>query len=104
MRVSEHALGGRSFQVLIFLQSEPPADADSDKWMSSEGYVGSFGVFTGGSGGEGAGEGDTVQGVVYLNDHIASASLPGKAKGSFEPEVVVPYLEKNLHWRVLQVR
>jgi tyrosinase len=101
VKVDENAVGG-SFSVLIFLGTVP----EPDRWRDTPSYVGSVSAYTGGYGSYGsygsggpAGTTNLIEGFVYLNENLASQL--GSRK--FDPETVVPYLTRNLDWRIEKV-
>lgn len=99
IRVKKYALGG-SFSVFIFLGAVPEDPAD---WRSSPHYVGAHHAFVNSSPQRCANcrrQADLViEGFVHLNEGIARLSgLP-----RLTPDVVKPYLQENLHWRVRKV-
>ena len=86
---------GTSYSVIVFLGQVPDNPRD---WEISPNYVGSHrapvdGVPRGG-------KDVIIQGFVHLERAIARRS----GLHSLDPDVVVPYLTKNLAWRVLSVR
>jgi len=86
-----------SYSVIIFLGHVPD---DPEEWQISPSYVGSHHAFVNTAVGECENKaGVIIEGFVHLNQAIVR--LPGLK--SLEPDVVVPYLTKNLHWRVLTV-
>ena len=91
----------QSFAVLIFLGDVP---ADASQWRTSPNFVGSHVAFVNTSAEQCANcreQADLVaEGFVHLNSTIAKRS----GLSSFNPDVVTPYLQKNLHWRVQAVR
>jgi len=91
---------GSSFSVLIFLGQVPE---DPEEWVTSPNYVGAHYAFVNRSAARCANCTNQIdiidEGFVHLNPAIAEHS----GLGSFEPEVVHPYLEKELHWRVQKV-
>ncbi len=100
IRVKMYALGG-SFSVLIFLGTVPEDPAD---WRTSPHYVGAHHAFVNNSPQRCANcrrQADLIiEGFVHLNEAIARLSgLP-----RLTPDVVKPYLQGNLHWRVQKVR
>jgi tyrosinase len=89
---------GSSYSVIIFLGHVPDNPRD---WEISPNYVGSHyaPVESVPEGGERRRDkGVIIEGFVHLNHAIAKHS----GLHSFEPDVVVPYLTKNLDWRVLK--
>jgi tyrosinase len=90
-----------SYSVLIFLGDVP---ADVKDWQVSPNYVGSHYAFVNSAAEECANCRDQadliVEGFVHLNQAIVKHS----GLHSLEPDSVVPYLSKNLHWRVLKVK
>ena len=97
IRVKKHEFG-ESFTVFIFLGDVPE---DPEEWYSSPSYVGDHNVivFRGG-GAKKPGEDTFVQGVVHMNKAIVARS----GLTSLDEDVVVPYLEEKLSWRVRTVR
>jgi tyrosinase len=90
-----------SFAVLIFLGEVPN---DPSRWRTAPTFVGSHHAFVNSA----ASQCDNcreqadlvVEGFVHLNSAIAERS----GLSSFDPSVVIPYLQQNLHWRVQAVR
>ena len=102
VRVKKYELGG-SFDVLIFLTLDDVEDHE----RSSPAYVGSHSAFVN-SATEAcancqnqAEEGLVIQGFVPLNNKIDE--LLGSRAGTFDPEVVKPYLTDMLKWKVQKV-
>ncbi|KAI0065560.1 photo-regulated tyrosinase [Artomyces pyxidatus] len=95
----KYELGG-SFSVLIFLGTVPD---DPAQWRTSPSFVGTHSAFVNGSSDLCANcrnHADTkTEGFVHLDPVIAKNS----GLGSFDPDVVVPYLERELSWRVQKV-
>ena len=91
---------GTSFSVLIFLGRVPE---NPREWRSSPTYVGGHHAFVNSAAGSCANCSNqrhlVVEGFVHLNHAISQLS----GLGSLEPNVVGPYLTKNLQWRVLKV-
>ncbi|KAF9473594.1 tyrosinase [Pholiota conissans] len=90
---------GSSFSVLLFLG---PVPEDPEQWLVSPNFVGAHHAFVNSAAGHCANcrnQGDiVVEGFVHLTKYISQhAGLP-----SLNPEVVEPYLTKELHWRVLK--
>ncbi|KAF8188951.1 tyrosinase [Pholiota molesta] len=90
---------GTSFSVLLFLG---PVPEDSEQWLVSPNFVGAHHAFVNSAAGHCANcrnQGDvTVEGFVHLTKYLSQhAGLP-----SLNPDVVEPYLTKELHWRVLK--
>ncbi|KAF9005143.1 tyrosinase [Cyathus striatus] len=87
---------GCSFGVLLFLGKVPE---NPDEWLTAPNYVGAHFSFVNSEAGQCANCLDQIdvknEGFVHLNSAIAEHS----GLGSFEPEVVEPYL-KELKWRV----
>lgn len=83
-----------SFAVLIFVGEVPE---DPQRWRSSPTYVGGHKAFVDGS--DPTGPSYITEGFVHLNKAIAAQS----GLNSFEPEGVVPFLKKNLSWRIQRV-
>lgn len=100
IRCDDSELGG-SFAVLIFIGDVPK---QASEWRSAESYVGAHHVHT--SRGRATRRSDAAntisetEGFVHLNDAIAERS----GLNSFDPEVVEPYLKKEIDWRVQKVR
>lgn len=91
---------GTSFTVLLFLG---PVPEDTEQWLVSPNFVGAHHAFVNSAAGHCANcrnQGDvTVEGFVHLTKYISQhAGLP-----SLNPDVIEPYLTKELHWRVLKV-
>jgi len=91
---------GSSFSVLIFLGSVPE---DPEQWLVSANFVGALHAFVNSKAGHCANcrnQGQLVQeGFVHLNQAIVQHS----GLNSLDPDVVEPYLTKELHWRVQKV-
>ena len=92
---------GCSYSVIIFLGHVPDDPTD---WQVSPNYVGSHYAFVN-SVAEGSEDSRkkadvVIEGFVHLNQAIIRRS----GLHSLEPEAVVPYLTKYLHWRVLKVK
>jgi len=89
-----------SYLVAIFVGEVPK---DPKQWQVSPNYVGSHYAFVNSAVKECANCRDkadiVIEGYVHLNKAIADHS----GLKSLEPEGVLPYLSKNLHWRVLKV-
>ena len=94
----KYKLGGM-YSILVFLG---PVPQQISEWRDSEQLVGTVEVFANIQPKQCANCRSRpdliVEGCVYLNQALARSSL-----GTFEPQAVVSYLEKNLHWRVTQV-
>jgi len=99
IRFNQYEIGS-SFSVLLFLLDVPK---DPKEYYTSPNYVGAFHAFV-----NTAAAGCTncqnqaavgVEGFVQINDAI----LKHADQNSLDPNVVVPFLKKNLHWRVLKV-
>jgi len=88
-----------SYSVLIFLGHVPD---DPEEWQVSPNYVGSHFAFVNSAGCEDRQDKPDIvtEGFVHLNQAIVRHS----GLKSLEPDAVVPYLTKNLHWRVLKVK
>ncbi|KAF8805055.1 tyrosinase [Phlegmacium glaucopus] len=88
---------GSSFSVLFFLGTVPE---NPYEWRISPNYVGATHAFVNSAAaqcGNCRNQQDVVQeGFVHLNHAIAQYSR----LGTFEPDVIEPYLIKSLHWRV----
>lgn len=91
IRCNENEVGG-SFSVLIFIGAVPD---DPMQWMKSTSCVGVHDVFAGY--GESRDEAE-VEGFVDLKEGLKKARI-----GSLTPDVVVPFLKDELHWRVQNV-
>lgn len=91
---------GQSFAVLLFLGEVP---ADASQWRTSPSFVGAHVAFVNSAADQCANcheQAEVVaEGFVHLNTAIAKLS----GLSSFEPTVVTPYLQSNLHWRVQTV-
>lgn len=94
---------GRSFTVLVFLGSVP---ADPAKWFTSKNLVGKSHVFASRASGscKTCPQQNNViyEGFVHLNRGFGRLAPP-QIKLPYNPEAVVPYLDKNLHWRTVDV-
>ncbi|KAH9080397.1 photo-regulated tyrosinase [Lactarius deliciosus] len=88
---------GQSFAVLLFLGEVP---ADASQWRTCPSFVGSHVAFVNSAADQCANcreQAEVVaEGFVHLNTAIAKLS----GLSSFEPTVITPYLQSNLHWRV----
>jgi tyrosinase len=105
IRVQKHTLGG-PFQVHIFLGDVP---VDTDSWLVHDDNVGTFSVLGSDPATTrcekcktDAANGLIVTGVIPLTEALLDSIAAGYIS-SLEPEQVVPYLAKMLHWRVTQV-
>ena len=91
---------GSSFSVLIFLGQVPD---NPREWRVSPNFVGGHHAFVNSvaaSCSNCSNQQDiVVEGFVHLNHAIAQHS----GLGSFEPDVIEPYLTEALQWRVLKV-
>jgi tyrosinase len=91
----------RSFSVSIFLG--PPPE-DPKEWQTADTFVGAHYSFVNSAADACANceshKEDVNEGFVHLNGALAAYSK----LGSFEPDVVKPYLAKELHWRAQRVR
>ena len=96
----KYELGG-SFSVFLFLGDVPD---DVSQWRASPSFVGAHVAFVNSVADKCSNcrkQPDLVdEGFVHLNAAIAKRS----SIRSYEPDVIVPYLKKNLHWRILAVR
>ncbi|KAJ7476711.1 tyrosinase [Mycena latifolia] len=96
IQVKKYEVGG-SFLVLLFLGTVPD---DPKQWRTSPNFVGAHHVFANSVPNRCANcraHGDAeVEGFVHLNEGIIEHS----GLHSLEPNVVEPYLKKDLHWRV----
>ncbi|KAI0374143.1 Di-copper centre-containing protein [Pilatotrama ljubarskyi] len=92
----KYALGG-SFEILVFLGAVPD---DPREFCTSPSYVGSYSAFVNSEPERCANcvrQGNiTIGSAVSLNDAIMNAA----EVSSFDPDEVVPYLKRELHWRV----
>jgi tyrosinase len=96
IRCNEFELGG-SFSVLIFVGTVPD---DPKQWLTSPSCVGIHDVYAGSAPRDSGSRGDCeVEGYVGLNRGLL------EQLGAIEltPDVVVPYLKSELHWRVQSV-
>jgi tyrosinase len=93
---------GTGFSVLFFLG---PVPDNSEEWRISPNFVGSIHAFVNSAAESCANcqnqqlEALIIEGFVHLNHGIVEHS----GLGSFEPDVVAPYLTQNLHWKVQKV-
>ncbi|KIO32775.1 hypothetical protein M407DRAFT_241253 [Tulasnella calospora MUT 4182] len=93
IRINKYELDG-SFSVLVFLGDIPD---DPAEWRSSPNYVGAHRAFVSGGYGDHRGDPDAItEGFVHLNSTIAAKS----GLSSFDPKEVVPYLKRELGWRI----
>ncbi|KAJ7264514.1 tyrosinase [Mycena haematopus] len=96
IQVKKYEVGG-SFLVLLFLGSIPD---DPTQWRTSPDFVGAHHVFANSVPDRCANcrahRDAVVEGFVHLNEGI----LEHSGLHSLEPDVVVPYLKRDLHWRV----
>jgi len=99
IRFNQYELGD-SFSVLLFLVHVPN---DPAEYYKSPYHVGSFHAFVNTASEHCTNCRDNaergVEGYVHINDSV----LKHSEKGSLDPADVVPFLTKNLHWRVLKV-
>ncbi len=99
IHVKKYAVGS-SFSVLLFLGEVPENPAD---WRTSPHYAGAHHAFVNSAPQQCANcrrqQELVIEGFVHLNEAIAAHS----GLGTFEPDAVQPYLQENLHWRVLKV-
>jgi len=99
IRFNQHELGG-SFSVLLFLVDVPN---DPEEYYTSPNYVGSFHAFVNNASENCANcrnqAGHPIEGYVQINDAIVKHAH----EDSLDSAVVVPFLTKNLHWRVLKL-
>ncbi|KAG8981525.1 hypothetical protein FRB93_008563 [Tulasnella sp. JGI-2019a] len=88
---------GCSFSVVFFIGDFPE---DPKQWRSCPAYVGAHNAFVNSAASqcENCREQQDVEteGFVHLDAWLAAHS----GLGTFEPSVLEPYLQKNLHWRV----
>ena len=91
---------GTSFSVIFFLGAVPE---DPDEWQVCDNFVGAVHAFVSSTAVYSANRtqrpDSEMEGFVHLNEGIAKHSN----LSSFDPDVVVPYLTHNLHWRVQKV-
>ncbi|KAF7358740.1 Tyrosinase [Mycena sanguinolenta] len=96
IQIKKYEVGG-SFMVLLFLGSVPD---DPKEWRFSPNFVGAHHVFANSVPDRCANcrahRDAVVEGFVHLNEGINEHS----GLHSLEPDVVVPYLKHDLHWRV----
>jgi hypothetical protein len=93
VRCNKYELGG-SFSVLFFLVNVPD---DPDEWFMSPHFAGSFEAFVAS---DTRSQSDhNIQGFVNLDDGL----LKHSGQDTLEPNVVVPFLTNNLHWRIQKV-
>jgi tyrosinase len=83
-----------SFNVILFLGGVPK---NPEEWLTSPRLVGKHSVMV--RGGFGSRAPDITEGFVHLDNGIAKHS----GLTSLEPKEVVPYLTKELDWRVQKV-
>ncbi|KAI0770097.1 photo-regulated tyrosinase [Fomes fomentarius] len=99
IHVKKYAVGS-SFSVLLFLGEVPENPAD---WRTSPHYAGAHHAFVNSAPQRCANcrrqQELVIEGFVHLNEAIAAHS----GLGTFDPDAVQPYLQENLHWRVLKV-
>jgi len=91
----QHELGS-SYSVIIFLGHVPD---NPREWEVSHNLVGSHYVFASRDGGRPRDKDVLVEGFVPLDHGIVKHS----GLNSLDPDVVVPYLTKDIAWRVLKV-
>ncbi|KAF9878953.1 hypothetical protein CkaCkLH20_03853 [Colletotrichum karsti] len=102
IRAVKADLGG-NYVVHVFLGS--PDDADPVLYPTNHSHVGAFATFgqgektACGNCQQGRARGQQITGQVPLTLALVERYLAGMVD-SLEPEDVVPYLQKNLHWRV----
>ncbi|KAF7358752.1 Tyrosinase [Mycena sanguinolenta] len=96
IQIKKYEVGG-SFMVLLFLGSVPD---DPKEWRFSPNFVGAHNVFANSVPDRCANcrthRDAVVEGFVHLTEGITEHS----GLHSLEPDVVVPYLKHDLHWRV----
>ncbi|KAI0043594.1 tyrosinase [Auriscalpium vulgare] len=99
IRVKKYELGA-SFTVLLFLGAVPE---DPAQWRSCAGFVGAHYAFVNSAADQCdncRSQADTyAEGFVHLNYGISKHS----GLNSYEPPVISPYLQRDLHWRVQRV-
>ena len=96
IRCNECELGG-SFSVLIFIGMVPD---DPKQWGSSPSCVGIHDVYVGKTSRDNASQEEAeVEGFVALNEGL----LKHYGVNELTPNVVVPFLKNELHWRVQNV-
>jgi tyrosinase len=98
IRCNQHEFG-TGFSVYLFLVEVPE---DPAQWLTSPHFVGSFDAFINTDADKCANcrnQADRdIEGFVHINAGI----LEHSGQGSLEADQVVPFLTKNLHWRVLK--
>ncbi|KAJ7339997.1 tyrosinase [Mycena albidolilacea] len=96
VQVKKYEVGG-SFSVELFLGDVP---SDPAHWRTSPNFIGAHQVFANSVPDRCANcrthRDAEVEGFVHLNDGIVEHS----GLDSLEPDVVVPYLKTDLHWRI----
>ncbi|KAF9560844.1 tyrosinase [Agrocybe pediades] len=90
---------GTSFSVLIFLGAVPE---NTDDWLVSPNFVGAHHAFVNSNAGacENCRNQSNVVGEGFVHLNRAIVRLSGLQ--SLDPDAVVPYLTKELNWRVLK--
>jgi hypothetical protein len=88
--MKEHELG-QSYTVLLFLGPVPPT---ATQWRTSPSLVGVYSAHTSGTPRPGE-ENAEIEGNIALTGALRRSDLT-----SSNPEDVVPFLRRNLHWRV----
>ncbi|VDC02340.1 unnamed protein product [Peniophora sp. CBMAI 1063] len=104
VRVKKFELGG-SFAILFSLGKREDIPEDLDALRASPSFVGGHHVFANASAEQCANCREqselVVEGYVHLNLAIARLA---SSLGSFDPQVIVPYLKDNLQWRIQKDR
>jgi tyrosinase len=95
VRANKYELG-QSYMVFIFLGDVPD---DPEQWFTSPSFVGFHAAYTYTDHSSDQ-KANVISSLVGLNHNIAKQS----GLSSFEPSVVAPFLENNLHWRAQLVR
>jgi tyrosinase len=93
VRCKQFELHG-SFSVYIFLGKIP---ADPNHWLTDPAFAGTFDVFADPTPDERADL--VIKGFVHLNRSILKRS----GESSLEPDVVVPYLKREINWGIKKV-
>lgn len=94
VQVDKFALGGHTFNVLVFLGNVP---SDPAQWRSATSFVGSVTAFA--TPLISSGRPGLIEGFVHLNHFIAEHS----GLHSFDFDEVMPYLKENLSFRIQTV-
>lgn len=81
---------------IVYVFDSPAKSNDSTTWLGDEGCVGIIGVL---AGGEMANPDVHLSGAVPMTSHLQKRCDEGKLASMAEKDAV-PYLAKNLHWRI----